>query len=82
MAIILLAFFSLISALAFDAPVATPVDNGFELMIRGWSPRPTEPPSMEDLIRRQQILSSVILAPDGTCGYVSGSSGMTAAVAT
>jgi hypothetical protein len=76
MAVALFACFPLISALAFGGPEATLVDDGFDLA-RGWSPRPTEPPSMEELVRRQQqTFSDLILAPGYTCGYVSGRSGM------
>ena len=77
MAVALIAFFPLISALAFGGPEATLVDDGFDLG-RGWSPRPTAPPSMEELVRRQQqqTFSNLILAPNHICGYVSGSSGM------
>jgi hypothetical protein len=65
---------SLVSALAFDAPVATPVWQGLQLEAQGWSPKPTKPPSLDDLRKRQNI-QNLILASDGTCGYVSGSSG-------
>jgi hypothetical protein len=66
---------SLISALAFDAPVATPVWKGFQLEPQGWSPKPTDAPSMEELRKRQNI-QNLLLAPDGTCGYISGTSGI------
>jgi hypothetical protein len=67
-------FVSLISALVYDAPVATPACDGFRLEPQGWSPKPTEAPSWEDLRKRQNV-QGLITAPDGTCGYISGSSG-------
>ena len=66
---------SLISALAFDAPLATPVWNGFQLEPQGWNPKPTEAPRMEEL-RKRQNTQSLLLASDEICGYVSGSSGI------
>ena len=61
-----------IAALAFE-PLATPVWAGFEVQ-KGMIPAPTEAPSMEEFAKRQSI-PGLIVAPDGTCGYVSGFSG-------
>ncbi|UNI20196.1 hypothetical protein JDV02_006309 [Purpureocillium takamizusanense] len=41
----------------------------------GMSPRPTVPPSMHELLRRQDSTSyklTMAVAPDNTCGYISG----------
>jgi hypothetical protein len=72
--IVFLLYLSLTSALAFDAPVATPVWQGLQLQAQGWSPKPTKAPSLDDL-RKRQTIQNLILASDGTCGYVSGISG-------
>src|ERR1700728_222564 len=66
---------SLISPLAFDAPLATSVWKGFQLEQQGWTLKPTEAPSMQEL-RRRQNTQYLLLEPDGTCGYISGSSGI------
>jgi hypothetical protein len=62
-----------IAALAFDAPMATPVWAGFELQ-KGLIPAPTEAPSMEEFVKRQSV-PGLVVAPDGTCGFISGFSG-------
>lgn len=67
-------YLSLVSSLAFNAPVATSVWKGFQLEPQGWSPKPTDAPSMEELRKRQNI-EGLITGPDGTCGFISGSSG-------
>jgi len=66
---------SLVSALAFDAPLPTPVCNGFQLEPQGWSPKPTEAPSLDELRKRQNI-QNLILASDANCGYISAISGI------
>jgi len=50
---------------------------------RGWTPRPTEPPDASRLFGRQNLFpnfpgdaSKILVAPDNTCGYVSGLQGM------
>ena len=65
-------FNALVSGLAFE-PAATPVWGGFEIQ-QGLTPMPTEAPSREELERRQSV-QGLIVAPDGTCGYISGASG-------
>jgi hypothetical protein len=62
-----------IVALVFDAPLATPVWGGFEIQ-KGLIPNPTPAPSMEEFAKRQ--VPGLIVAPDGTCGFISGSSGI------
>jgi hypothetical protein len=66
---------SLVSALAFDAPLATPLWKGFQLEWQGWTPKPTEAPSLDELRKRQNI-QNLILASDETCGYISAISGI------
>jgi hypothetical protein len=73
----LVAFCPLISALAFDAPKATPVAAAIELDPQGWSPKPTEPANVKELVRRQSSGGSLTLieGPDSNCGYQFGASG-------
>jgi hypothetical protein len=66
---------SLVLALAFDAPLATPAWEAFQLDAQGWSPKPTKAPSLDELRRRQEI-QNLILASDGICGYISAVSGI------
>jgi hypothetical protein len=66
-------FCPLISALAFVAPGAT---LNIELHPQGWSPRPTEPPKVQELLKRQSSVSLTLLeGPDSVCGYQFGASG-------
>jgi hypothetical protein len=65
-------FVARISALAFEAPAPTAI-WGLIKTQQAVGPAPTMPPSMEDLRIRQ--VQGLMAAPDGTCGYVSGSSG-------
>ena len=68
-------FTSLVSALAFEAPVPTRAWKGFELESQGWSAAPTKAPAMSELLRRQQVVQGLLVGPDATCGYTSASSG-------
>jgi hypothetical protein len=61
------------AARVFDAPLATTVWAGFEIQ-KGLAPVPTIGPSIEELAKRQRV-SGLVVAPDGTCGYISGLSG-------
>ena len=67
-------FFQFAGSQAFDAPVPTSTDYGWELNYQDRSPRPTEPPNLDELLKRQ-ARQQVFVAPDNTCGYVSGFSG-------
>jgi hypothetical protein len=70
-------FCPLISALAFNAPEATPVAEILKLHPQGWSPQPTEPPQFnKELLKRQSSSSlTLIEGPDGVCGYQFGVAG-------
>ncbi|KAE8449245.1 hypothetical protein EG329_008412 [Mollisiaceae sp. DMI_Dod_QoI] len=67
---------SLCEALVPDFPRATPVQDPLFAPV-GWSPRPTAPPKVpRDLFFKRDFLSNsasyILVAPDQTCGYVSG----------
>jgi len=73
---VVVVFCPLVSALAFPAPAATSVSDNIELHPQGWSPRPTEPPEVKELLKRQSPGSlTLIEGPDNTCGYQFGVSG-------
>lgn len=61
---------------AADARLQLPKATGsMVLPLDGISPKPTTPPTVHDLRRRQDSSSSketVLVAPDETCGYISG----------
>ncbi|KAL2020145.1 hypothetical protein VTK56DRAFT_8750 [Thermocarpiscus australiensis] len=61
-----------VQALVFPGP--RPTDNIHVLREDGWTPNPTAAPSLPEVLRRQDNWASTyLLAPDNTCGYVSGS---------
>ncbi|KAK4667277.1 hypothetical protein QC763_307760 [Podospora pseudopauciseta] len=67
-----LAFFGIsVEGLAFPGPQPTgviAVEDGL-----GWTPKPTEAPAVNVLLRRQNGRpSNYIAAPDNTCGYLDG----------
>lgn len=65
-----LVFCPLISALAFNAPEATPVAAGLKLHPQGVTPRPTPAPKFEIRnYKRQNAQLSLIEGPDNVCGY-------------
>lgn len=69
-------FCPLISALAFTAPGATPVDDAIKRHPQRWSPQPTEPPKFKELLKRQSSSSlTLIEGPDPICGFQFGASG-------
>ena len=70
----LLVFGALTNALAYEWPRATSIPEG-ELQD---APRPTEAPRPHELLRRQyeaDVLTTMYIAPDRTCGFISGLSG-------
>jgi hypothetical protein len=68
-----LVFCPLISALAFNAPKATPC-GGFHAKVA--VPEPTKAPDFElELLRRQDVQLSLIEGPNNICGYQFGSLG-------
>lgn len=48
-------------------PAAVPLD--------AQTPKPTAPAALHHFLKRQNNDQTVLLAPDNTCGYVSGQSG-------
>ena len=68
---------SFTQASVLNLPRATPINP--ELDPQGWTPRPTASPEIPLELRRRAYLTNaaqyVLIAPDRTCGYVSGSSG-------
>ena len=48
-----------------------------DLPSNGWTPKPTDPPTFHELFKRNSSSDSptVYLAPDATCGYISGRAG-------
>lgn len=56
-------------ALAFWGPMKTLLPS---IHADAMSPRPTEAPAFHELLRRQSSGETVLVAPDNTCGYVSG----------
>jgi hypothetical protein len=81
--LVLAAFLSLSDGLAYNAPRATQLAEGQELSGHGWTPAPTSAPKYphEALRRglsnlnRRKLGSTVLVAEDETCGYLSGSAG-------
>lgn len=62
-----------VQGLAFPSP--SPTDNTYSLQEDGWTPMPTAPPGVHEVLRRQKDLASTyLMAPDNTCGFVSGKS--------
>lgn len=69
----LAAFASYASALAFEGPRVTPQAGKGEDLV--FPPEPTAAPKVHaDLFRRQNVMTDLI-APDNTCGYISGLAG-------
>ncbi|KAF6840446.1 duf1620 domain-containing protein [Colletotrichum plurivorum] len=63
----------LANARLYDVPEATTV---FNLPLDQFSPQPTKAPAYVDLKRRQaSTITTVLVAPDNTCGYISGRAG-------
>jgi hypothetical protein len=70
-----LVFCPLISALAFDAPIATPMtDDAFKFDAQIGSPQPTEAPNFELLKRQSDVQYTLLEGPDDICGYQYGQS--------
>ncbi|GAB1313221.1 hypothetical protein MFIFM68171_03431 [Madurella fahalii] len=62
-----------VRALAFPGP--SPTDDIYAIQEDGWTPMPTAPPDVHEVLRRQNNLGATyIMAPDNTCGFVSGRS--------
>jgi hypothetical protein len=63
-----------------DLPQPTEV-LASSLVLEGWSPKPTSPPELRRMLRRQSNDDdedddeSMLVAPDATCGYISGLEG-------
>lgn len=66
------------SSTAVDARLVARVPQATRSVVLpadGMSPKPTVPPSMHELLRRQDSTSyklTMAVAPDNTCGYISG----------
>ncbi|GKT49958.1 uncharacterized protein ColSpa_10139 [Colletotrichum spaethianum] len=63
---------SLANAKVYQMPKAT---TSFNLPLHQFNPEPTEAPSYAELRRRQATGTTVLVAPDNTCGYISGRAG-------
>ncbi|KXX74234.1 hypothetical protein MMYC01_209658 [Madurella mycetomatis] len=62
-----------VQAIAFPGP--SPTNDIYAIQEDGWTPMPTAPPGVHEVLRRQNSLASTfIMAPDNTCGFVSGRS--------
>lgn len=62
-----------VQAIAFPGP--SPTNDIYAIQEDGWTPMPTAPPGVHEVLRRQNRLASTyIMAPDNTCGFVSGRS--------
>lgn len=69
-------FSTSIHGLAFHAPRATLMAETEDRLQHSATPRPTVGPKLRrQLLRRQDTGQSVFVAPDRTCGYISGLSG-------
>jgi hypothetical protein len=65
---------SYVSALAFQGPRATSQAEIEEDLV--FPPEPTAAPAVHaDLFKRQNVMTD-LLAPDNTCGYISGLAGI------
>ena len=64
-----LTVFPLISALAFNAPEATPMADYLGLHAQVRSPQPTEAPTFDLIERQSSVQLSLIEGPDAICGY-------------
>ena len=69
-----LVFCPLISALAFNAPAATPIADALKLLPQVEIPQPTEAPSLELHRRQSNVQYSLLEGPDSVCGYQYGQS--------
>jgi hypothetical protein len=66
-------FAAAVHALAYPGPKAT---GAAKTPLDATSPRPTTPPALHEFLRRDNSNEqTVLIAPDNTCGYVSGQSG-------
>ncbi|KAK1761429.1 hypothetical protein QBC47DRAFT_28699 [Echria macrotheca] len=66
-------FAAAVHALAYPGPKAT---EAAKIPLDATSPRPTTPPSLHEFLRRDSSNEqTVLIAPDNTCGYVSGQAG-------
>jgi hypothetical protein len=75
--LLLLTSFSLsVSALAVDIAPATVVPQPHDVPSQVSVPEPTEAPNLHELRRRQNAQKTLLAAPDQTCGFFNGSSGM------
>ncbi|TDZ23380.1 hypothetical protein Cob_v003665 [Colletotrichum orbiculare MAFF 240422] len=64
---------SVANARLYEVPEATTI---FNLPLDQFSPQPTKAPAYADLKRRQaSTTTTVLVAPDNTCGYISGRAG-------
>ncbi|WQF81609.1 hypothetical protein CDEST_06623 [Colletotrichum destructivum] len=64
---------SLANAKVYKMPQAT---TSFDFPLDQFSPQPTKAPAYADLRRRQtSTITTVLVAPDNTCGYISGRAG-------
>lgn len=64
---------SLANAKVYKMPEAT---TSFDFPLDQFSPQPTKAPAYADLRRRQtSTTTTVLVAPDNTCGYISGRAG-------
>lgn len=69
-----LVFCPLISALAFNAPAATPMADALKLLPQVEIPQPTEAPNLELHKRQSNVQYSLLEGPDSICGYQYGQS--------
>jgi hypothetical protein len=71
----LVTFGTLARSLTINAPRATSVAEGNLLDPQGWTPRPTDGPKFPHELLRRQNVDTVLVAPDETCGFISGLAG-------
>ena len=62
-----------VKALVYPWPRET---NTPTLPLGAQAPKPTAPAGLHHFLKRQNNDQTVLVAPDNTCGYVSGQSGM------
>jgi hypothetical protein len=61
-----------VTALVYPWPRET---NTAAVPLDAQTPKPTAPAALHHFLKRQNNDQTVLLAPDNTCGYVSGQSG-------
>ena len=65
-----------VHALAFPGPQPTDIaNNNNAFRPDGWSPKPTAAPEFREVVRRQKdFATTLLMAPDNTCGFLNGHS--------